>query len=68
MVSRGHFPREQDLLELLGTIAKRHEAQDPEQNTNSFGTDIFDGTNIYSLTVVTKPVAKVDLDRQHENI
>ena len=50
-------------LELTSTIAKGHEAQDPEDETNSFRGDIFDRTDIYSLTVVAKPISKVDLNR-----
>jgi len=40
-------------------IPKGHEAQDPDQNANGLGTNVFDGTHIDCLTVVTKPVSKV---------
>lgn len=50
----GHF-------EFSGAITKRQEAQDPKQDTDGFGTDVFDGSDIYGLGVVPEPVAKVDL-------
>jgi hypothetical protein len=50
----GHF-------EFSGAVTERQEAQDPKQDTNGFGADVFDGSNIYSLRVVPEPVAKVDL-------
>ena len=48
-------------LEFLGCIAKGHEAQDPQQNANCFSADIFDCPHINCLTIITQPVAKVDL-------
>jgi hypothetical protein len=42
------------------TISKAHEPKHPEQKPDSVGTDILDSTNIDSLRVITKPVAKVD--------
>jgi hypothetical protein len=50
-------------LKFFGSIAKGHEAQDPQKDTNSFSADIFDSSHINGLTVITKPVAKVDLIR-----
>ena len=46
-------------FEFLGTIAEAHEAEHPQDDPNSFSTDIFDGANINSLTVVSQPISKV---------
>ena len=40
-------------FEFLGTIAEAHEAKHPQDDPNSFSTDIFDGANINSLTVIS---------------
>lgn len=53
-------PRSRD-FEFLGSITKGHEAQNPQENANSFRADIFDGTDVNGLAVITKPVSKVDL-------
>jgi hypothetical protein len=47
-------------LELLGTVSKRHEAQNPQKNTNSLSRHHLDSAHIDSLRVVPQPVAKVD--------
>lgn len=49
-------------LELSGAITKGHETQDPKKDTDSFSADIFDSSNIHGLTIVAKPVPKVDLE------
>ena len=54
-------------LEFLGSIAKGHKAQDPQKNTDSFGADIFDCADIDGLTIITKPVAKIDLTKLARN-
>lgn len=46
-------------LELACAVAEGHETEDPEQEPNSFSTDIFDGANVHSLTVVSQPVAEI---------
>lgn len=50
----GHF-------KLARAVAKGHEAQHPEKDTNGLGTDILDGANIDGLAIIAKPVAEVDL-------
>jgi hypothetical protein len=47
-------------LELLGAVAKRHEAQHPEQDADGLGRHHLDGAHVDSLRVVPQPVAKVD--------
>lgn len=48
-------------LKFTRAIAKGQETQDPEQDTDSFGADVFDSSNVDSLRVISEPVAKVDL-------
>ena len=39
---------------------KTHEAKDPEDQSDSFRTNVFHGSDIDGLAVITEPVAKVD--------
>lgn len=48
-------------FEFTRAVAKGQETQDPEQDTNGFGADVFDSSNVDGLRVITEPVAKVDL-------
>lgn len=48
-------------LEFAGTVAKGHEAQDAEEQTNGLGRHHLDGADIDGLGVVTSPVAEVGL-------
>lgn len=47
-------------LKLFCGIPKAHEAQNPKDDSNGFGTDILHRPNIYRLAVVTKPITKID--------
>jgi len=52
-------------LELLGAVAKRHEAQHPEQDADGLGRHHLDGADVDGLGVVPQPVAKVDALHVH---
>lgn len=46
-------------FELFCSIAKAHESQDPDQNSNSVGWYALECTDVNSLTVIAEPIAKV---------
>ncbi len=52
-------------FKLGGAVAKGHEAKNAEEQTDCFGGNSLDSTDIDGLGVVAKPVAKVDT-RDHE--
>jgi len=47
-------------LEFASGIAKTHECEDPNKNTNRAGRNTLESADVYSLTVVTEPITKVD--------
>jgi hypothetical protein len=47
-------------LKFTSGIAKRHKGKNPDKNANSAGRDAFESADVDSLTVITKPVTKVD--------
>lgn len=47
-------------LKLLCAVAKAHEAEDPQQDSDSLRRHHLDGAHVDGLGVVTQPVAKVD--------
>jgi len=46
-------------LELGSSISEAHECQDPDKDTNGVFLSLLKGSNIDSLTIVTKPIAEV---------
>lgn len=48
-------------FEFVSSVTERHKSEDPEYDSNSFCTDIFDSADVDGLAVVSEPVAKVDL-------
>ena len=46
-------------LEFFGTISKTHETEHPNNNANRFSANIFDRSDIYSLTIVPQPISKI---------
>ena len=47
-------------LELLCSITKAHKPNNPEEYANSLGTDVFDGSDVHRLAIITKPITEVD--------
>jgi len=47
-------------LEFASGITEAHEGEDPNKNANCASRDTLESADIYSLTVVTEPVTKVD--------
>lgn len=47
-------------LEFASGITEAHEGKDPDENTNCAGRNTLESADVYSLTVVTEPVTKVD--------
>ena len=47
-------------LKFLGAVAEAHETQDPKNDTNGFGADVFDGAHVDGLAIIAQPVAKVN--------
>lgn len=47
-------------FEFSGAVSKSHETKDAEEQTDGFGRDRLDGTDVDGLGVVAEPVAKVD--------
>lgn len=47
-------------FKLFRSITKAHEPKHPEYDTNSLGTDVFDGSHVYSLAIIPEPISKVD--------
>lgn len=43
-----------------GLVCLPHESQDPENQSNGFSANILDRTYIHGLTVISKPIPKVD--------
>lgn len=42
-----------------GTVSKTHETKHPNNDANRFSANIFDGSDIYSLTVIPQPIPKI---------
>lgn len=40
-------------------LPEGHKTKNPQQNPNSLGADVLDSSDVYGLTIVTQPVAKV---------
>jgi len=47
-------------LEFASGITEAHEGEDPDKNTNCAGRNALESADVYSLTVVTEPITKVD--------
>lgn len=47
-------------FELTGGVPKAHKSQHPDQNANSIFLDALERSDIDCLTVISKPIAKVD--------
>ena len=49
---RGNF-------EFPGTVPKTHKTEHPNNDADRFGANIFDRSDIYSLTVIPQPIPKI---------
>ena len=47
-------------FEFFGCVSKAHESKNPENNPNSLSADIFDGSHVDRLTIVTQPITEIN--------
>lgn len=46
-------------FEFSGTVSKTHETEHPYNDADRFSADIFDRSDIYSLTIIPQPISKI---------